>query len=578
MEMKTLPLPKVGIRLLSECKRESLWLAAWIAMMAMAALLRVEYTQLLGQAGDAVLAGGTDFFARNLGAMIAVAVGSIASSMAISYLSGKYKTLTTARLTARTVRSLNGARYGWLQHQKSGDLLQRANTDTTLAADLINGWLPDTINAFLQVLLAAYFIVSVDWRLALTYFGMFPIAVIGQAWVSKPIEKTRLAAQNAMAQAKALASDTLHRVDAVKAYSLEDVMAQRARVRMEHFSKLDKISNRAYCATVPVGFICAFLPSLALYAVSIALVINGSVTVGQLMAMVSLTTTVDSVLIGLGQYLANVRTQSAGSQRIFELWDAPQERMAGTLPRLENHEALRIEHVTFGYSGSDPIIQDMCLSIKPGERVAVVGASGSGKSTLLKLVAGLYNPQAGRILVEGRDGAKMDVNTLRGHMSYMAQDSHIFQGTLRENVAFGRKDAYDQEIIKALEDAGLDEWLEMLPKGLDSTLGDMGSALSGGQRQRIAMARCMLHDAPLFLLDEATSALDNQTEREVLETLDRQLEDKTALLVTHRLSALRGITRVVVMDQGRIVEDGTPQELMEKKGHYYHLLHQQEDA
>ena len=234
--------------------------------------------------------------------------------------------------------------------------------------------------------------------------------------------------------------------------------------------------------------------------------------------------------------------------------------------------------MTFGYSGSDPIIQDMCLSIKPGERVAVVGASGSGKSTLLKLIAGLYDPQAGRILVEGRDGAKMDVNTLRGHMSYMAQDSHIFQGTLRENVAFGRKDAYDQEIIKALEDAGLDEWLEMLPKGLDSTLGDMGSALSGGQRQRIAMARCMLHDAPLFLLDEATSALDNQTEREVLETLDRQLEDKTALLVTHRLSALRGITRVVVMDQGRIVEDGTPQELMEKKGHYYHLLHQQEDA
>ena len=297
---------------------------------------------------------------------------------------------------------------------------------------------------------------------------------------------------------------------------------------------------------------------------------------GQLMAMVSLTTTVDSVLLMLGQYLANVRTQSAGSQRIFALWDAPQERTTGSFPRLESHEALQVENLSFGYGEKNLIIDRMSFSIRPGERVAVVGASGSGKSTLLKLIAGLYDPQAGRILVEGRDSAKMDVNTLRSHISYMSQDSHIFQGTLRENVGFGREDASDQEIAKALEDADLGEWLEMLPQGLDSTLGDMGSQLSGGQRQRIAMARCMLCEAPLFLLDEATSALDNQTEREVLETLNRQLEGKTALLVTHRLSALRGITRVLAMEKGRIVEDGTPQELMEKKGLYYRLVRQQE--
>ena len=167
---------------------------------------------------------------------------------------------------------------------------------------------------------------------------------------------------------------------------------------------------------------------------------------------------------------------------------------------------------------------------------------------------------------------------LRTRLSYMSQDSHIFQGTLRENVAYGKPGASDGEIAAALRDAGLGDWLAGLPQGLDTPLGDMGSILSGGQRQRIAMARCMIHDAPLFLLDEATSALDNQTEREVLETLGQLLEGKSALLVTHRLSALRGITRVLVLDKGRIVEDGTPQALMERRGLYYQLYHQQQEA
>ncbi len=206
----------------------------------------------------------------------------------------------------------------------------------------------------------------------------------------------------------------------------------------------------------------------------------------------------------------------------------------------------------------------------------MVGASGSGKSTLLKLIAGLYAPQAGRIMVDGRDARQMGVDELRTCLSYMSQDSHIFQGTLRENVAYGKPGAGDGEIVAALRDAGLGDWLAGLPQGLDTPLGDMGSILSGGQRQRIAMARCMIHDTPLFLLDEATSALDNQTEREVLETLGKLLEGKSALLVTHRLSALRDITRVLVLDKGRIVEDGAPQALMERRGLYYQLYHQQE--
>ena len=546
----------------------------WIALMILSAALRIRFTRLLGYAGDAALAGNAGFFTSQLGIIALLAGSSIAASVAIAYVSGRYKAETTARLSAKTAQCITGAQYGWLQRQKSGDLIQRASSDTTMAADLINGWLPDTVNAVIQVAMAAYFIISVDWRLALAYFGAFPLAVLGQTLVAKPIERTRLKALDAVSEAKSLASDTLHRVDT--AYSLEETMVQRTGAKLDAFFRLDLKSNRVYCAVVPCGFVCAFLPSMLLYVVAIALAIRGTVSVGQLMAMVSLTTNVDSILLMLGQLMANVRTQSAGSQRIFGLWDAPQEKRGGLHPARETGDAVRLEGICFGYDGQQPLMEDLTLSIEPGERVAVVGASGSGKSTLLKLIAGLYAPQAGRIMVDGKDAEQMGVDELRTCLSYMSQDSHIFQGTLRENVAYGKPGADDGEIVAALRDAGLGDWLAGLPQGLDTPLGDMGSILSGGQRQRIAMARCMIHDAPLFLLDEATSALDNQTEREVLETLGKLLEGKSALLVTHRLSALRGITRVLVLDKGRIVEDGAPQALMERRGLYYQLYHQQE--
>lgn len=180
--------------------------------------------------------------------------------------------------------------------------------------------------------------------------------------------------------------------------------------------------------------------------------------------------------------------------------------------------------------------------------------------------------------MQGQEIEKLGVDTLRERLSYMSQDSHIFQGTVAQNLAYGREDATPEDMEAACRAAGLGDWLDSLPKGLHTDLGDMGSTLSGGQRQRIAMARAILHNAPLFLLDEATSALDNQTEREVLETLNRLLEGKTALLVTHRLSALRGITRVLAMEKGRIVEDGAPEELMAKGGLYYKLYHQQQEV
>jgi ATP-binding cassette subfamily B protein len=574
----TLALPKVAVRLMRECKKESVWLVLWIGVMIVAASLQVRVTRLLGLAGDAVLAGQAGRFTDQLGWLLGLSAANIAAAVASAYLSGRYKATSAARLSAKTAGCISRADYGWLQQQKSGDLIQRASSDTDQAANLINGWLPELINSIIRILAAAFFILSLNWLLALVYFGAFPFAIWIQGLISKPIEKRRIKAMDAGADAKSMGSDILHRVDTVKAYSLENILHGRISDKITRYQQLDMSSWRIYALVVPLGILAGFLPSILLYFTAIHLIIRGVITAGQLMAMVTLTINVDNLLTMLGQLLVQVRTQSAGGQRIFALWDAPREREQGREgPRLTS-SALETRALTFGYEADTPLLDHLDLRVNPGERIAVVGPSGSGKSTLLKLIAGLYPPQSGTLWVDGQDASALGVHRLRERLSYMSQDSHIFQGTLRENVAYGKPDAGDGEIVKALEDAGLGPWLKSLPQGLDATLGDMGSHLSGGQRQRISIARCLLHDAPLFLLDEATSALDNQTEREVLETLDQVLQGKSALLVTHRLSALRGITRVIAMDKGRIVEDGPPQELMAKKGLYYRLYHQQQEV
>jgi ABC-type multidrug transport system fused ATPase/permease subunit len=263
----------VARKLLAACPQELGWFFLWLALMVVSAVLRVRVTRILGFTGDAVLSGQKDYFMNQLNVIVLLCAGMIFAGMIIAYVSGKYKTNTTARLSARTAQALTGASYGWLQQQKSGDLIQRANSDTNLAADLINGWLPDLFNALVQVAAVAFFIITLDFRLALAYFGAIPVAILGQTLVSKPIERTRKVAMAAEAQTKSHISDTLHRVDTVKAYSLEDTMQERVEERIGVFKKADLKAWWIYCAVVPAGFVCAFLPSLCLYLTAIHLVL-----------------------------------------------------------------------------------------------------------------------------------------------------------------------------------------------------------------------------------------------------------------------------------------------------------------
>jgi ATP-binding cassette subfamily B protein len=320
--------------------------------------------------------------------------------------------------------------------------------------------------------------------------------------------------------------------------------------------------------------------NIILFAINILVFYNTfqrNLTIGEMVLILQLVNQARIPLFAMSYILTQIQTAEAGSKEFFEVLSLPssEEYDVDDKAELLQEPTLEFKNISFSYNTENPVLKDVSFVLQKNNAAALVGHSGAGKSTIVNLILKFYQPTAGEIAINGKSYSSLDSRTVRQNISLVFQENELFSSTIKENVAYGKKNASEKEIINALKLANAYDFVMKLPKGIDSEVGERGVRLSGGQKQRIQIARAILKNAPILILDEATSSLDAKSEREVQEALEKLMRNKLVIIIAHRFSTIQNVDRIIVIDSGTIVDNGSPKELANRKGLYQDLLHYQ---
>ncbi len=457
--------------------------------------------------------------------------------------------------------------------QQTGDLLYRVMADTyAIQGIVMNGAMP-LVSAALMLVGMFVVMLRYDWMLACVALVVSPPLYLAIRWLTARIHGHATAAREAESELYSRAETAIGAVKLVQAYGREDRVVQDFRAGSERSLAL---SLRLYgTETLFVLVVESLLAAgtAAIVFLGALRVMGGTLTIGALTVFLSYLRDLYQPLLSLSQNVAEIGTARAGLDRVFsvldtelDVKDAPD---AQSLPPVTGE--IRFEKVSFAYDDGRPVLRDVDLHIAPGEHVALVGRTGAGKSTLAGLVLRFFDPQRGRVTIDGHDLRRVRLASLRRQVTLMLQEPIIFRATAFENIAWGSLNPDPVKVREAARRTEAEEFIDKLPEGYDTVLGEAGSTLSGGQRQRLALARALVRDTPIAILDEPTSALDVATEAKVWRHLEDQLRGHTAIVIAHRLSTARRCDRILVIDDGVIVEQGPHDELMRRRGPYYEL-------
>lgn len=469
---------------------------------------------------------------------------------------------------------------GFFERSRVGELISRLGTDTEVVQALVGSGISVALRSLVMLLGASAMMVWTSPRLAGLTGLVIPLVMVPILLFGRRVQKLSRASQDRLADAAALANETLNAAPAVKAYAREDIESRRYGVAIMRAldSARQRIGMRAWLTAVVIVLFFGAI-TLVLWA-GARDVLAHTLDAGVLGQFVLYAVFAAGSIAGLSEVWGDVMRAAGAMERIGELFA---ERAGITspshpvnLPR-PVRGALHFECIGFHYPTrpDTAALEDFELDIQPGETVALVGPSGAGKSTVLALLLRFYDPQSGRITLDGVDLRALALPELRGVIALVPQETAIFAGTAADNIRFGRQDASDTEVRNAAHAAEAHEFISDMQGGYAAELGERGVRLSGGQRQRIAIARAILRDAPLLLLDEATSALDAQSEAAIQQALQRLEQGRTTLVIAHRLATVQRADRIVVMDGGRIVAQGTHESLLAEGGLYAELAHLQ---
>jgi subfamily B ATP-binding cassette protein MsbA len=512
-----------------------------------------------------------------LGLLGVFAVQGVANFVQVFLLSSSTERIV-ATLREQTFAHLIRLSPAFFTERRTGELTSRLSSDLALLQSLLSTWISELSRQTLFLIGGIAMMFVTNPRLTLTTLAVVPVVVVAAFTFGRALRKASTSVQDRIGEAMGMADESFGSIRTVQSFTREGIETQRFSALLHDLVgvAVSRARIRALFFGV-VGFV-AFGSVAAVLWQGGAQVVEGKLTAGTLVAFLFYALFVAAAVGTLASLFGNFQEAIGAASRVFELLDAEPTVREPEHPRRFTEPvrgAVTLEAVAFRYQPDLPdVVQDISLDIAPGEVVALVGRSGAGKTTIASLLPRFWDVTAGRITLDGLDIRELSLDTLRGAIGIVPQEPVLFSGSIRENIAYARPDASDADVLRAAQAAHAWEFIERLPEQWSTRVGERGVKLSGGQRQRIAIARVFLKDPAVVILDEATSSLDTESERYVEQALEQLLQGRTTLLIAHRLSTVRRADRVVVLDQGRIVETGSHDELLQRENGLFARLHQ----
>ncbi|MDI6034389.1 ABC transporter transmembrane domain-containing protein [Flavobacterium sp. LB2P84] len=493
------------------------------------------------------------------------------------YLFVNFTENTLANLRVSLYSNLVKLPMSFFSQKRVGELNSRISSDITQIQDTLTSTIAEFLRQFILIIGGVLLLANESIKLTLLMLSVVPLVAVAAVIFGRFIRKYSKNVQDKVAESQVIVEETMQGISIVKAFANEWYEIARYNGKIKEVVKIAIKGGkyRGYFASFII--FCLFGAIVAVVWYGVRLSISGEMSVGQLISFVLYSTFVGASFGGIAELYAQIQKAIGATERVFELLDESPEKINSVQNAAETQKIkgnVTFKNVAFSYHSRKEIkvLKDVSFTANFGQKIAIVGPSGTGKSTIASLLLRFYTIDEGEILVDGKNIYDFDLESLRGNMSIVPQDVILFGGTIRENIAYGKPNASEEEIITASKQANAYNFIESFPEKFETIVGERGIKLSGGQRQRIAIARALLKNPSILILDEATSSLDSESEKLVQEALEILMEGRTSIIIAHRLSTIRSADQILVLDKGKITEQGTHQELIALENGIYKNL------